>query len=65
MMYRQTKFLEILYKIRERISQEVNFDAMNLAKTLAVLYQNNVFTSNEENNTEQKSAADVICEKQS
>jgi|GEM_PF-2105491 hypothetical protein len=39
MMYRQTKFSEILYKIREQISQEAEFDAVKLAKMLIEEHQ--------------------------
>ncbi len=33
-MYRQTKFSEILYRIREQLSQEAEFDALKLARLL-------------------------------
>ncbi|MCS6873639.1 MAG: hypothetical protein N2Z23_01885 [Pyrinomonadaceae bacterium] len=32
MMYRQTKFSEILYKIREELSREADYDALKFAK---------------------------------
>jgi len=66
MMYRQTKFSEVLYKIREQISQQVDFNAMKLARTLITLYQSNGLTIEREQKeeTQKKRSADVICEKQ-
>jgi hypothetical protein len=66
-MYRQTKFSEILYKIREQISQQVDFDAMKLARTLITLYQSDGLTIEREQKeeTQKKKSVDVICEKRS
>lgn len=33
-MYRNTKFLEVLHKIRQEMSEEFDFDVMRLVKSL-------------------------------
>ncbi|GIU81490.1 MAG: hypothetical protein D6687_03895 [Acidobacteria bacterium] len=65
-MYRQTRFSEVLYRIREQISQEADFDAMKLARMLIHLYQNNGLTSEskqKEKIHQSNQKIDVTCEK--
>lgn len=51
MMYRQTKFSEILYKIREQLSQEANYDPLRFAK-LFIENEKQILAHNEGNEKE-------------